>query len=310
MPDLRYLVVVGGPTASGKTKIAIELARFFHTHILSADSRQFYREMNIGTAKPSAAELAQAPHHFINSLSIHDAYDVGKFETDALRLLEELFQQHPVVVVAGGSGLFIRALTEGLDYLPVVPESVSEQVRMEFKQHGLQWLGEQVRLADPVYFTKVDQHNPRRLLRALEVCRATGRPFSDYLRQTPKPRPFRVIHLLLDWEREPLVRRIEQRVEQMVAAGLVKEAEALYPHRHLNALQTVGYQELFEFMDGKMSLAEAIEKIKVNTRRYAKRQMTWFRKYGDWQAFAPGNFDKIIPFVEAEMEAGSHLSGS
>ncbi len=301
MPENKFLVVVGGPTASGKTKVAIDLARHFNTHIISTDSRQFYREMSIGTAKPTAEELALAPHHFINSLSIHEAYDVGKFEKDALQLLEELFEKHQVVVVAGGSGLFIRALTEGLDDLPHVPESISGQVRADYENMGLEWLQDQLRIADPVYFQNVDRSNHRRLLRALEVCRATGRPFSDFLRKKPDPRPFRVVGVLLQWERAGLVKRIEQRVDQMVAEGLVDEARNLYPHRHLIALQTVGYQELFQHFDGIMSLGEAIAKIKTNTRRYAKRQMTWFRKYGEWKPFDPEQFSEIPNFVENEI---------
>jgi len=305
MPENKFLVVVGGPTASGKTKVAIDLARHFNTHILSTDSRQFYREMSIGTAKPTAEELSRAPHHFINSLSIHESYDVGKFEADALQLLEELFEQNEVVVVAGGSGLFIRALTEGLDNLPRVPASLSTRVRADYEAHGLAWLQEQLMMADPEYFAKVDKQNPRRLMRALEVCLATGRPFSDFLRQNPHPRSFRVIGVLLNWEREQLVKRIEKRVDLMMENGLLEEARALYPHRHLNALQTVGYQELFDYFDGKMSLEEAVAKIKPNTRRYAKRQMTWFRKYGEWIAFSPEAFDQIGDFVEQQMKQKS-----
>lgn len=301
MPDNKYLVVVGGPTASGKTKVAIDLARHFQTDIISTDSRQFYREMNIGTAKPTAQELALAPHHFIDSLSIHETYDVGQFESDALQLLKELFEQHEVVIVAGGSGLFIKALCEGMDDFPEVPKELSEQLSAEYKKHGLAWLQREVKSCDPVYFQKVDQNNPRRLLRALEVCKATGKPFSDFLRQKPEPRPFKVIYILLKWERSQLVERIEKRVDQMMETGLLKEAEFLYPHRHLISLQTVGYQELFDYLDGTCSLADAIEKIKTNTRRYAKRQMTWFRKYGDWKAFKPEDFEAIIPYVSSEI---------
>lgn len=298
MPESRFLIVVGGPTASGKTKVAIELASHFNTHILSADSRQFYREMNIGTAKPSAEELAQVPHHFINSLSIHEPYDVAKFETDALRLLEELFQHKKVVIVAGGSGLFIKALLEGLDELPAVPKTISAQVRASYEKFGLQWLQQQVLTADPVFFEKTDQCNHRRLLRALEVCLATGRPFSSFLRKKNVARPFKTLEVLLNWPRQPLLQRIDARIDQMMANGLVDEARALYPYRHLNALQTVGYRELFEHFDGKISLPLAIEKIRINTHRYAKRQMTWFRKYGKWQPFEPAEFQSIIPWAE------------
>ncbi len=299
----KYLIVLGGATATGKTALSIEVARHFQTEILSCDSRQFYREMNIGTAKPSPAELAAVPHHFINSLQISDEYSAGNFEKDALALLATLFQKKEVVVLAGGSGLFIRALCEGLDKFPQVPDAVKNAVLRLYQEQGITALQEELRSYDPVFFAQVDQQNPQRLMRALSVCRLTGQPFSSFLKKDKTGRPFKPIYILLQLEREVLYEQINRRVDLMMAAGLLEEARSLYPHRQLNALQTVGYQELFDYFDGKTTLEVAIAKIQQNTRRYAKRQITWFRKDAHWKTFSPQDKDLIIQYIESIVKA-------
>lgn len=294
----KYLIVIGGATATGKTALAIEVARYFRAEIISADSRQFFREMSIGTAKPSGEELAAVPHHFINSHHIFEDYSVGDFEKEALTQLERLFQKTDIAVLTGGSGLFIRALCEGLDAYPEVPKEVVESLETTFQLEGIAALQAELRQSDPVYFERVDQNNPQRLIRALSVCRVSGRPFSSFQQQERTDRPFTPVYILLQMEREQLYARINRRVDAMMTAGLLEEVKTLYPHRHLNALQTVGYQELFDYLDGRVSLEEAIEKIKQNSRRYAKRQMTWFRKDPHWKAFRPEDKELIISYLE------------
>lgn len=300
-PENKYLIVVGGPTASGKTALSIRLAQHFQTEILSADSRQFYREMSIGTAKASPEELAQVPHHFINSLSIADDYSVGDFERDALNCLEQLFQQHKVVILAGGSSLYIKALCEGLDVFPEVPNEVRQSVEDLYQSAGIEALQAELAVSDPAYFQQVDQANPHRLIRAISVCRAAGVPFSTFRTQQTEPRFFTPIYLWMDVPREELYPRINQRVDQMLANGLEAEARGLFAQRHLNALQTVGYQELFDYFAGSISRDEAIELIKRNSRRYAKRQLTWMRRDGFWHLFAPSDWGAILDFVQSDL---------
>ncbi|GIV31309.1 MAG: tRNA dimethylallyltransferase 1 [Saprospiraceae bacterium] len=305
MVPQKHLIVIGGPTASGKTRTAIAVAQHFHTEILSADSRQFYREMRIGTARPTEEELAQVPHHFIGHLSIHDSYDAARYEADALGLLKRLFSEKDCAILVGGSGLFIRAVCEGFDPMPPVPQAIRLQVQALYLEGGLEALREALRVHDPEYLERADIHNPRRLQRALEVCLASGRPFSSFHSRKSKPRPFVPVYVLLDPDRKALYRRIEARVDEMIAAGLVEEARSLFPLRHLQALQTVGYQELFEHFEGRITLEQAIEQIKTHTRRYAKRQMTWFRKYGKWQHFDPADLEGIIQYLERRMAGGA-----
>lgn len=287
----KHLIVIGGATASGKTAFAIRTALHFNTEIISADSRQFYREMNIGTAKPTPEELAQVKHHFIGHLRIHEAYNVGDFERDASALLEQLFQQYDQVVMAGGSGLFVKAVCEGLDVFPEVPEEIRAGVMEFFENRGLTALQEELRKSDPAYFAEVDLNNPSRLIRAVSVCRASGRPFSSFRRQAARPRFFEPVYIRMDWPREELYRRIDQRVDDMMRRGLLEEARTLYPFRHLPALQTVGYQELFDYFDQKTNLEEAVRLIRQHTRNYAKRQLTWMRRYGQWEPAAEGRFE-------------------
>lgn len=297
----KYLIVLGGPTASGKTSVAIQLAQHYETEILSCDSRQFYQEMSIGTAKPTTEELAQAPHHFINSLSITENYTVGDYEKEALEVLDKLYQDKNIAIVTGGSGLFIRALCEGLDKFPTVSREIKEEVEHLFQTEGLTALQKAVKQTDPEYYKKVDVQNPVRLMRALSVYQASGQPFSSFQQQKKANRLFTSIYILLDLDRAILYDRINRRVDIMLDAGLEQEARALYPQQQLNALQTVGYQELFDYFKGDISKDKAIELIKRNSRRYAKRQMTWFRKRPHWQRFAPTEFSKIINYIDQRI---------
>ncbi len=297
----KHLIVIGGATATGKTAAAIQVARHFGTEILSADSRQFYREMSIGTAIPTTEELAQVPHHFINSLSVTEVYSVGDFEVQALSLLEKLYETQDVAVLVGGSGLFIRALCEGLDEFPDVLNEAVQTLEAQLKQSGIEALQAELKQLDPVYFEQVDLNNPHRLIRALSVCRACGKPFSSFRTQKKKQRFFSPIYVRMEVERPVLYEKINFRVDEMMRLGLLEEAHALYPLRHLNALQTVGYQELFSFFDGKCSLEQAVENIKQNSRRYAKRQSTWFRKDAHWAAFEPDEMSRLVLFLEEKL---------
>ncbi|MEQ8703249.1 MAG: tRNA (adenosine(37)-N6)-dimethylallyltransferase MiaA [Phaeodactylibacter sp.] len=297
-----YLIVLSGPTASGKTRLAIELAQHYKTVVVSADSRQFFREMNIGTAKPDAEELAAAPHYFIDSHSIETAYSVGQYETEALELLQQLFTKHEVVILTGGSGLYLKAVCEGLDPFPEIPEAVKAGVEADFQKHGLPYLQEALRASDPTYYQTVDLENPHRLIRALAVYRSSGKPFSSFRQNAAAGRPFNPIYLQLQWPRATLYERINHRVDLMMEAGLQQEAQALFAQRHLPALQTVGYQELFDHFEGKIALEEAVELIKRNSRRYAKRQLTWFRRDGFWKLFQPHEFEQARAYIDLCME--------
>ena len=290
---------MAGPTASGKTALAIQLAQHYNTSILSADSRQFYQEMEIGTAKPSAEELAAAPHHFINSLSIQQDYNIGDFERDALAFLEELYQEQDLAVLVGGSGLYIKAVCEGLDVFPPVPAGIREDLVQLLEEQGIEALQQELAVADPIYYNKVDQANPHRLIRALEVCRATNQAFSSFQGKGKTARPFKALTLAIQWDRAVLYDRINKRVDLMLEAGLVEEARALYPYQHFNSLQTVGYRELFDHFEGKTDLPTAIELIKRNTRRYAKRQLTWLRKQEQVHWVAPNTpVEEVVAWVE------------
>ncbi|MES2376139.1 MAG: tRNA (adenosine(37)-N6)-dimethylallyltransferase MiaA [Bacteroidota bacterium] len=278
LPNTKNLLVIAGPTASGKTAAAIRLAQHYKTVILSADSRQFYREMAIGTAKPTQAELAAAKHYFIDSHSITDLFSVGDFEKQGLALLYELFQTHDVVILVGGSGLYIKALCEGFDDIPQVDATIREQLNNEFTEKGAAALQDELKAVDPAYYNEVDLQNPQRIIRALEVYRNTGKPFSSFRKSTINNRPFNILKIGLDLPREILYNRINLRVDDMIKQGLTNEVANLIRYRDLNALNTVGYRELFDYFDGKTDLTRAIELIKQNTRHFAKRQMTWFRK--------------------------------
>lgn len=277
MSEIPKLIVIEGPTASGKTALGIALAKHFGTVVVSADSRQFYKETSIGTAKPTVAEQDGITHFFVDSHSIHDSVTSARFEQEALAVLEQEFQKHEVILLVGGSGMFIDALCYGLDNIPH-DAAIKAALNHEFEHGGIAPLLAELKLADPVYYDRVDQQNPLRIIRALEVIRLTGKPFSDFHAFKPQQRSFEIIKFVIDLPREVLYDRINRRVDAMLEQGLLAEAHALYADRHLQSLNTVGYTELFDFFDGKTDLAEATEHIKRNTRRYAKRQLTWFRR--------------------------------
>lgn len=278
----KYLVCVLGPTAIGKTSVSIDIAKALNTEILSCDSRQFYKEMKIGTAVPTDKELKQVQHHFIQFLSIFDQYSVGNYERDALHKINELFQTKDILCLTGGSGLYQKAVLEGLDYFPDVDENIRKKLNTVYKTEGIEKLQIQLEQLDPDYFKIVDIHNPHRIIRALEICIGTNKPYSYYINTDKKAdRSFKALKIGLTADREIIYDRIEQRVENMFDHGLVEEVKSLYKYRDLNALQTVGYKELFDHFDGKISLEKAKDEIKKNTRRYAKRQLTWYRKQND-----------------------------
>jgi tRNA dimethylallyltransferase len=293
------LICVVGATAIGKTTLAIEIAKSFSTEIISADSRQFYKEMRIGTAVPSAEELAVVPHHFIQNKSIFDDYSVGNFEREVLLKLSSLFEEHKVVVMVGGSGLYVDAVVKGLDEFPEVPYKIRAALNFELKSKGIEVLQKELKEVDPAYFQKVDIHNPYRLIRALEIYRSTGNPYSSFLNKEENSRSFQTIFIGLTAARETVYQRINERVDKMIANGLMEEAKELVPYKELNALQTVGYRELFQYFEGSFSRENAISEIKKNTRRFAKRQGTWFRKKEDIPWFESNtNPSEIIDYIK------------
>jgi len=298
----KFLIVVIGPTAVGKTALSIKLAQAFKTEIISADSRQFFEEMHIGVARPSEKELASAKHHFIAHLSIHDNYSAGRFEEEALEKIRQLHANHDVVIMTGGSGLYVQAVTHGLDNPPASPK-IREKLNLEFEERGLEYLQEKLQNLDPEIYKTIDLHNHQRVIRALEVCLVSGKPYSYFLNHSAKERPFKTILIGLNLPREQLYQRINDRVDEMVKLGLIEEARALYPLKNLNALQTVGYKELFMAFDGLCTEGEAIEKIKQNTRNFAKRQLTWFKKYATASTFEPTNWDEIYNFVQDQISS-------
>jgi tRNA dimethylallyltransferase len=291
------LIIIAGPTAVGKTELCLRLAKELNTEIISADSRQFYREMNIGTAKPSPEELATVKHYFINSHSIAAEYSCGAFEADALALLQQLFREKQVVILTGGSGLYIQALAEGLDEMPETEPAVRQQLMAELAESGLEGLLNQLQRLDPVYYKQVDRANPQRVVRALEVCISSGQPYSSFRSRSRKERPFRIIKIGLNRERPELYQRIDLRMDQMLAQGLAEEATALYPYRDHNALQTVGYKEIFDYLEGRQDWPETVRLLKRNSRRYAKRQLTWFSKDPEFKWFHPDNWAAILAYI-------------
>jgi tRNA dimethylallyltransferase len=306
MNNHKTLIVVAGPTAVGKTAAAIKLAQHYNTVILSADSRQFFKEMSIGTAKPSPDELATAKHYFIDSHFITESFNVGDFETEGLKLLDELFKVHDIVILAGGSGLYIKAICEGFDNLPAVEPEIRERLNNELAEKGITHLQEKLAKADPAYYAQVDIYNPQRLIRALEVFESTDKPFSSYRTANTQQRPFNIIKIGLNLPREQLYNRINERVDVMIAEGLVKEAENLIPYRDANALKTVGYNELFDYFDGKTDMHTAIELIKQHTRQFAKRQLTWFNK--DKAIIWANPFDDNLLELAGRLLAFGHSS--
>ncbi|WP_040492350.1 tRNA (adenosine(37)-N6)-dimethylallyltransferase MiaA [Xanthomarina gelatinilytica] len=277
----KTLISIVGPTAIGKTALSIKLANDFNTEIISADSRQFFKEMQIGTAAPTPSELAQAKHHFIHHKSVEDDYNVGAFEKDALHLLKQLFKTHDTVIMVGGSGLYVDAVTQGLDHFPKVPASIREQLNKQFKEEGLQALQEQLKTLDPNSYKHIAIDNPQRVIRALEVSIGSGKPYSSFLNKAKNKRDFKTISIGLTAERDIIYYRINNRVDLMMEQGLLTEVKNLQDKKHLNALNTVGYKELFKYLNGEWTLDFAVSEIKKNSRRFAKRQLTWFRKKED-----------------------------
>tara|TARA_R110002051_G_scaffold56046_8_gene103982 strand:- start:32311 stop:33231 length:921 start_codon:yes stop_codon:yes gene_type:complete len=290
----KILISVVGPTAIGKTKLAILLAQHFKTEIISADSRQFFKEMNIGTAVPSHEELEQVKHHFIQNISIHEPYTVGDFEREAIEKISFLFKTKNIVIMVGGSGLYVNAVIDGLNNFPEIDAEVREKLNKELKEHGIKLLQDKLESLDPIYYNKVDIHNPQRVIRALEVCIGSGKPYSSFLNKPKSSRNFKVLSIGLKAERTIIYNRINKRVDLMLDAGLLGEVKEVYPYKKLNALQTVGYRELFNYIEGIWTLEFAISEIKKNTRRFAKRQLTWFLKNESTRWF---NFDYSESFI-------------
>jgi tRNA dimethylallyltransferase len=295
----KTLIIIAGPTAIGKTALAIKLAQHYKTEIISADSRQFYKEMSIGTAKPSIEELKAAKHHLIDSHSVLNQFNAGDFEKESIKIINDLFINHNEVIMVGGSGLFINAVCYGFDPLPTASDEVRVKLNKQFEENGITYLQDKLKSIDSEYFAQVDINNPQRIIRALEVYESTGKTFSSLRTNNKKQRPFNIIKIGLNSDREELYQRINLRVDEMVEKGLFEEVESLKTYQHLNALNTVGYSEIFDFLDAKCSREEAIEKIKQNTRRFAKRQLTWFNKSDDIKWFNPNHFDAIIQYLNS-----------
>lgn len=294
----KTLIVVVGATGSGKTDLSLRLATHFSAPILSTDSRQLYRGIPIGTAQPTAEQLAAVEHHFIASHDLTDNFNCGEYEVQALARLEELFRKHDIVVAVGGSGLYIQALCEGMDDLPQADEALRQNLVERLQNEGIESLAADLQRLDPDYYKQVDRCNPSRILRAVEVCMQTGKPYSSLRTGERRKRDFNIVKVGIEWEREALYDRINRRVDMMIDEGLEAEARAVYPLRHLNSLQTVGYREMFDYFDGTTTREEAIELIKRNSRRYAKRQMTWFRRDSEIRWFSPEEFDLMVDFLE------------
>lgn len=292
------LILIGGPTGVGKTQLVIELAKTFKTDIISTDSRQLYHELNIGVAKPSKSQLSVVKHHFINHISIHQEYSAGQFEKEALDIITDLFEDKSVIFATGGTGLYMKAITDGLDDFPDVDRTYWENI---FQSEGIDRLQLALSELDPEYFQRVDTSNPHRLIRALSVIRETGTSFTSYLKGSSKNRPYRVLKVALERDRQELYLRINQRVDDMMNEGLLEEVKQLREYRHLQSLQTVGYKELFEFLDGSCSLEYAIEKIKQHSRNYAKRQMTWYRNQGRWIWINAENKNALMEKIEKSI---------
>lgn len=295
------LITIVGPTAVGKTEIGVKLAELLSSEIISADSRQMFRELKIGTALPSPGQLARVNHYFIGNLSLHDYYNVSMFEQDVLSLLPELFKKNPVVLMVGGSTLYVNAVLHGIDDIPTVDHQLRQELQEQYREQGIEFLRMKLKMLDPEYYQRVDLKNPNRLLKAIEISLMTGKPYSSLLTSTNRERPFRIIQIGLNKNRAELFSQINQRVDEMFEQGLPQEARSLYPFRALNSLNTVGYKELFEYFDGKINLEEAREQIKRNTRNYAKRQLTWFKRYSDLVWFEPDNYTGIVEYVKTAL---------
>ena len=301
-PMNNTLVVLGGPTASGKTETGIRLAQYYESEIISADSRQIYREPVIGTAKPHPAQLAAVPHHFIGHISVKEYYNASLYETQVLELLNQLFQKNRLVFMAGGSGLYIDAVCSGIDDLPTIDPVIREKLWNTFREEGIESLQHMLEERDPESYRRIDLNNHYRVLKALEVCTQTGRPYSSFLSGKERERDFRVIRMALHLDRDLLYDRINRRVDHMISLGLVEEVRDLAHLRSFNAMKTVGYREIFRYLDGAYDLDEAIDHIRRNTRKYARKQITWFRKNNRYRWFDPSDTDAMIGYIETKRK--------
>jgi tRNA dimethylallyltransferase len=290
-------IIIAGPTAVGKTALAIQLAQYFNTQIISADSRQCFKELNIGVAKPSAEELQLVTHHFINSHSINEEVNAAVFEQYALQKVNEIFTQHNIAVMVGGTGLYIKSFCNGIDEVPAIDPCIKEKIIAGYEKNGLEWLQNEVEKNDPFYFNQGETKNPQRLMRALEVKLSSGKSITAFQTRQKKQRSFNIIKIGLELPKEQLHKNINHRVDAMMQQGLLTEVEKLLPHKNLNGLQTVGYKELFGYFDGNLTMADAVERVKINTRQYAKRQMTWFKKDTEIEWFNPYRAAEIIKKV-------------
>lgn len=297
---MKTLVVVTGPTAVGKTTTAIQLAQHFNTEIISADSRQIFIETKIGTAVPNEDELTLVKHHFIGTRHVTDYYNAWQFEQDALQKADELFQNYDIVILAGGSGLYVDAVCNGIDEIPDIEPDLRERINSQFENEGIESLRQTLKFLDPEYYKIVDLSNPARLKRAIEICFQTGKTYSELRKENKKTRPFKIIKIALNREREALYERINQRVDQMISDGLEQEVKSLSQWKDCTALKTVGYREFFDYFDGLCTYTEAIEKIKQNTRKYAKKQISWIKRDSEYQWFSPNEINEIIQYIESE----------
>ncbi len=300
---MNTLVVITGPTAVGKTELCLSLAECYNIPIINADSRQIYKDMTIGTASPTNEQLTRARHYFVGSLALSDYYNAAMYEQEVIQLCNKLSLQHtkqtsPLAILTGGSMMYIDAVCNGIDDIPTINDDVRQSLKERLETEGLEKLCEQLRELDPEHYEIVDLKNTRRVVHALEICLQTGKTYTSFRKRANKPRPFNIIKIALNRSRDELYERINQRVDQMMEQGLLKEAEHLYPQRHLNALNTVGYKEMFDYLEGKYSLDEAIERIKGNTRRYARKQLTWFKRDPNVSWFHPNDFDKIVSHID------------
>ena len=294
----KTVIVIAGPTGVGKTAVAIQLANHFHTEIISADSRQCFKELKVGVARPSAEELKEVSHHFIASHSVQDEVNAVVFEEYALKKVNELFKKHDVVIMAGGTGLYIKAFCEGMDDIPAIDPEIRSNIVEQYELKGIEWLQEEIQKKDPGFYQAGEIKNPQRLMRALEVKESTGQSILSFRKGKKAKRDFNIIKIALELPKEELQHNINTRVDKMIATGLVEEVKSIAAFRHLNALQTVGYTEIFDYLDNKISLEQASELIKKNTRQYAKRQLTWFRKDKEFQWFSPTEAEQIKIFIE------------
>ncbi|MDP3914998.1 MAG: tRNA (adenosine(37)-N6)-dimethylallyltransferase MiaA [Bacteroidota bacterium] len=298
---MNTLIVVLGPTGIGKSDISIQLANYFSTDIISADSRQFFRELSIGTAVPAEEDLKSVIHHFIHSRSIHDYYNVSEYETEAIDLINQLFKSKNPLILTGGSMLYIDTICKGIDDIPTVTPEIRQEVVNWYAENGLEALQQRLLNLDPEYHSIADLNNPKRLLHAVEICQLTGKTFTSFRKNTVRERPFLIVKIGINQNREILYQRINERVERMMDAGLLDEARGVYPHKDLNSLNTVGYKELFAFFDGNCTLDEAVDLIKRNSRKYARKQLTWFRRDNEITWFEPEQIQEIIAFTEQKL---------